>query len=171
MSAWDLRRRLRLVEELREAIQPSGWIPKAFEKPVTDAFGPEWWRILVVWSPTNPTLMLMMETFLEKAKLYNLPDADDSATPATPEEEQRLLEMDSALRQQMILKLLDLQKSFLLMALHNAEQRGDAATGVQQRLDLFLRYQSMVKRQFYKALREYRALKNEFSKAPLDTDE
>jgi len=159
LKAWELRRRLKVLEELREIVEERTLIPAELEKPVTQAFGADFWRTLVEWTPTSVSMLHMVRIMVERSEAYGL---QLPGRPPTPEEERKYLEFDSFARRQMMLKLVDVERQHLLLAIHYVGQTEDGQTVLKDRadrLDLFLRYQTTARREFYGALKEYQQLK------------
>ena len=89
-----------------------------------------------------------------------------SAIPVTPAElavEEKYKGVEANLRYQMILKLIDMEAQHLLRTSREMEARVIARARLGERFDLFLRYESKVRRDFYRALAEYLAAKNQVS--------
>jgi hypothetical protein len=74
-----------------------------------------------------------------------------SETPLVREKQQ---ERESQLRMQMILKLLDVKAQQLQLELHRLRDAQNSGARA-ERLDLFIRYHTTARREFYSALREY----------------
>ena len=82
--------------------------------------------------------------------------------PPTAEQERMYMEYDTKSRHEMVLKLMDLKKDELLLAIHRlgtTKAGGRSILEEVDRLDLYLRYQTAARREFYRALHEYREAK------------
>lgn len=160
LSPFNLKQRIKFIEHLQQEMAKGGSdLRPQWEKPVTRAFGSAFWRIVNDWKPADPVLMMMNEAIVEKSRLFkkNLP-----CGTMTAEEEEKYRAADSLSRKQMVLNLIDEQKQFLLLALHFVENggSGDSAADGMGRLDLFMRYHTTARRDFYRALEEYERHKN-----------
>ncbi len=155
LKAWELRRRLKVLEEVRNIVEKHTLISPEWEKPVTQAFGADFWRTLVEWTPTEPLLLHMLRIGLVRSRAYGLKLPQE---PPTPEEEKEYVAADALARRQMMLKLVDVEKQHLQLALRHVQQTEDAGAVLSDkadRLDLFIRYQTTARREFYRALKEY----------------
>ncbi len=174
LTAWQLGRRLKELEALREAFESRGGIlADEWEKPVSAAFGRDFWKTLVDWTPVPVDAILMgfLRGVREREELYGM---EPLGEPLTPEEKQECLRLDTFARQQMMLKLLDLERRHLLLALHHVQRTADSARASEERsgrLDLFLRYQTTARREFYRALKEYLQLKKDLRCSPSAEEE
>src|SRR5260370_33576189 len=108
--------------------------------------------------PTNVRLHFMNEIALGRSRSD---DMDLGIGSPTPDQEREYSTAETALRMQMISKLLDFEKRHLQLALDYVQMTDDAGivAGI-HRLDLFVRYLTTAKRDFYRALKEYRQTKN-----------
>jgi hypothetical protein len=98
--------------------------------------------------------MHMVEMLFAKHQIFG---GEPPVEPPTPEEERKYLEIDSFSRQRMMLKLLDVEKQHLFLALNYVAHTKGEESAVERtaRLDLFVRYQTTARREFYRALNEY----------------
>jgi len=149
--------KLKLLEYLEQRFQAHPLVSEfpEMEKQIVDAFGAEFWKTLVRWEPANPWLLNFGILAAERHDVFDteLPE------PPNPEARQRFIKADEYARMQMMRKLIELQKQHVLSAIQHVRDAQAAPDGQVQRLDLFLRYQTKSRRDFYQALREYRSLK------------
>jgi len=154
----ELRARLRLVEDLRTAFKQNLTLSSQLKEQVSHAFDAGFLNTLVEWRPTNITLSLLMSSMLDKSKLLGTVVGDG---PPSDEQKRHYMECDTELRLQMVLKLLDVKEQGLLFDLYRAKEAkaGGRLPEWMERLDLFVRYQTNARREFYRALGEYHAAK------------
>lgn len=152
---------IKLLDYLRAEVKSRGVLPPDLEEAVTQACGANFWKALAEWTPLSPVRIIisrLTELAVEKSKMYGtkLPEAKVS-----PEEGKKYVASDGIKGQEMICKIIDIYKSQLSSALRPAE-RGGAMLLVDRltRLDLAIRYQTTARRDFYRALREYREARN-----------
>jgi hypothetical protein len=161
----ELSQRLKFLEELREMIQIGSLRSDEWKGPITEAFGEEFWMTLAEWEPQN--LIYAQLAYCAAIKTESFPPSliDELNLPG---KEQTQKWLDPLPRQEMQLKLLDLKRQHLLEALHFAEESrdGQAVTqGTAGPLDLYLRYRTQARRDFYRALKDYRELKADLMRA------
>jgi hypothetical protein len=155
----ELRRRLKLIEELESRFRafPNVSEYPEMEKQITDVFGVQFWRTLTEWEPANPVALQLAMMAVERSDIYGteLPtEAHD------PEAERKHMKADEFARMQMMTKIVELERQHLLSVIqHFRDAQGRALEDPVQRLDLFLRYQTKSRRDFYHTLREYWSLK------------
>jgi hypothetical protein len=153
-----LREKLKLLDELESRFQGYPVVSKysEMEKEITNLFGGQFWKTLTEWRPANPVALHVAMAVVARHEVY------DTTLPMgapNPEAMQRIIKADEEARIQMMRKLVELQKQHVLSASqHGRDAQGDP-DGQAQRLDLWLRYQTKSRRDFYQALREYRSLK------------
>lgn len=161
LIASELKMRQKLLEELEKRIRQGGSLPEELVDSASQAFGSNFCKTLIDWAPVNVTLLRMMEVVLEKSKLFGV---EPPVAPPTPDGERIYTQVERSVRRQMMLKLLDLEKQHLQLALDRVLNTDDAGIFVKEgihRLDLFLRYLTTAKREFYRALKEYREAKKD----------
>jgi hypothetical protein len=167
LSALELRPRLELLENTQTAFAQSGCLNPDLEDPLTRAFGIEFWKTLVEWQPLNTTMVRLLETTVERQKVFSMEPLVD---PPTAEQERMYMEYDTKSRNEMVLKLMEMKKDELLLAIHRSETTKAGERSILEeadRLDLYLRYQTTARREFYRALHEYREAKAQSAqKAP-----
>lgn len=156
------RSRLKILDDLIDRISRREDIAKSpdLEKVVIEEFSEEFWKLLTDWRSDSPTLYALAQTMLEKSALFHteLPpvyrDAVGEGRPVLPPN----------LYQELMRKLIDQEKRNLLRGLEEGRTPEDEI----QRAELFLRYHTKARRDFYHALREYRILKNAKKGVPPD---
>jgi hypothetical protein len=152
----ELRQRLKLLDELESrfrAFQNVSQYPE-MQKQITDAFGGQFWRTLTEWEPANPVMLQLAMVAVNRNEVYgtDLPKEADE-----PEAARKHMKADENARMQMMTKLVELERQHLLYATHHSQ--GGGLDDRAHRLDLFLRYQTKSRRDFYHALREYWSVK------------
>jgi hypothetical protein len=159
LSASELRPRLELLENTQTAFAQSGCLNPDLEDPFTRAFGIEFWKTLIAWQPLDTMMVRLLEAGLEKQKAFAMKPLED---PPTAEQERTYIEYDTKSRHEMVLKLMDMKKEELQLAIHRlgtTNVGGRSIVEEADRLDLYLRYQTAARREFYRALHEYREAK------------
>ena len=159
LSVPELRPRLDLLENTQIDFAQTGSLNPDLEDPLTRAFGVEFWRTLIAWQPLNTMMVRLLEAGAEKQKAFAMKPLED---PPTPEQERMYMEYDTKSRHEMVLKLMDLKKDELLLAIHRlgtTKAGGRSILEEVDRFDLYLRYQTAARREFYRALHEYREAK------------
>jgi hypothetical protein len=159
MTPSELRRRLKSVEDLEEIVSLESRLDSRMEEPVSKAFGAEFWKMLQEFTPENITLLNIAAMGLEAYPAYGM---DDPSPRPTPEQEKSYRRADSCARIEMRTKFVQLEKLHLQQALRFVEQTGNGvieAAASSNRLDLFLRYATTTRRDFYRTLRDYLEIK------------
>jgi hypothetical protein len=159
LSTSELRPRLELIENTLIDFAQSGCLNPDLEDPFTRAFGIEFWKTLIAWQPLDTMMVRLLEAGLEKQKAFAMKPLED---PPTAEQERTYIEYDTKSRHEMVLKLMDMKKDELQLAIHRLGATNAGGRSIVQeadRLDLYLRYQTGARREFYRALREYREAK------------
>lgn len=155
-SAGEIRSRLKILDELQEAIRRDQFVHPRYEQMITRLFGAEFWATLTKWEPPSRVTLFSQKLAAvvhERSQIFN------HELPIEPptEEEKSTLAADYKARTQMIDKLVDLKKNYLLLDLHRAHGIDGEASSAEPsgRLDLALRYHTKARRDFYRALEEY----------------
>jgi hypothetical protein len=159
LSTSELRPRLELLEHTLIDFAQTGCLNPDLEDPFTRAFGIEFWKTLIAWQPLDTMMVRLLEAGLEKQKAFAMKPLED---PPTAEQERTYIEYDTKSRHEMVLKLMDMKKEELQLAIHRlgtTNAGGRSIVEEADRLDLYLRYQTGARREFYRALREYREAK------------
>ena len=159
LSASELRPLLELLENMQIDFAQTGSLNPDLEDPLTRAFGVEFWKTLIAWQPLDTMMVRLLEAGLEKQKAFAMKPLED---PPTAEQERTYIEYDTKSRHEMVLKLMDMKKDELQLAIHRlgaTNAGGRSIVEEADRLDLYLRYQTGARREFYRALREYREAK------------
>jgi hypothetical protein len=151
----ELRRRIDLLNDVDSC--PGGYLTRELQESVTRAFGVEFCQILTGWTAADSVMMMMFRTMRFKEQTYKL---EPMADPPSPEDEAKCAGVDIQIREQYRRKLVAMERGHLMQALAYVQRASTGATGAgKDRLELFLRYQTSARRDFYRALREYRATK------------
>ena len=151
----ELRRRLKLLDELESKFRafPNVSEYPEMQKQITDAFGAQFWSTLIEWEPANPVALQLAMVAVERSEVYG---TDLPKEANEPEAARKHMKADENARMQMMTKIVELERQHLLYATHHSQ--GGGLDDRAHRLDLFLRYQTKSRRDFYHALREYRSL-------------
>lgn len=159
--AWqglELRRRLKLLQDLRKELDHKEVLSPEWETPVTGAFGPAFWAALADWTPLDLETLWSIHfarATIERCKVY---DRELAEPPPTPDEQRQYSAAALLSRLQFARKLIDFQEQHLRLALHQLSKSGDRGAEYDNtgRLDLLLRYVTTARRDFYRALAEYK---------------
>ena len=147
---------LTLLEQLSLKVENGEKLPPELEQPVTQFFGATLWKKLAQWAPnTVSTLVSRLTTVaIERSKLFGEP-LPGAMIPV--EEDKSLVVAKEILGQKMLSDIIDIYKTNLMWYLDLLE-RGGAVSREElvSRVDLAIRYQTAARRDFYRALREYR---------------
>jgi hypothetical protein len=138
-----LRSRLKIIDELNDRISGGKSIAD-LEKVVIEAFDEEFWKLITEWGSESPALYAMAQALLQKSAIFHTepPLISGDSVAVLP----------ANLYQELMRKLLDQEKRNLLRGLEEGRTPEDEV----QRAELFLRYHTKGRRDFYHALREYR---------------
>jgi hypothetical protein len=145
----EVRRRYKLLNELRIYVKHHSGPSAEFEKPVTEVFGAEFWRMLKEWETPS------WYTLREFTKFCELQDAGASLPPADQAELDKYSAIQSNVQYQMQRKLIDLEIHHLLRSGREQEAFVNARARQGEKLDLILRYETKVRRDFYRAYAEF----------------
>jgi hypothetical protein len=151
---------IRLLDQLREAVERGHQLPGDLEGVITERFGHKVWEVLTQWKSQDVLLMHMMATVKNKAEFFN---TKPPVEPPTPKEEDLYNQIGSLLKHEMALKVIDLLKHYLADQ-QRSNQTGQNPAAATSRLELFIRYQTAARREWYRVLREYMRLKAELAK-------
>ena len=147
---------IKMLDALYNRTVERGCLPPELEEPVTQICGPELWKILAQWPPVNPVGVLMGRLnlmTLEREELFGC----ESSMPDLSEEEKKQIFDANALRElELICKLIKAYKQVLLTASSSVEKGSMFQGGRESRLDLFVRYSTTARRDFYRSVREYK---------------
>src|SRR5260370_3275446 len=152
---------IKLLDHLRTEVESHKVLPPDFEEPVTQACGAHFWKTLTEWAPLSPERIMvsrLIEVGVERSKIfgYQLPEAK-----VCPEEGKKYVASDAVKEQEMICKLIDIYKNQLISPLRPLHTGAPMSLNDRvRRLDLAIRYLTTARRDFYRALREYREAKN-----------
>jgi hypothetical protein len=174
LTASEIRRRCRLCEEFRADVERLNYIHPEWEKPITEAFGSDFWTNVNNWVPPLKHLCAIAigMVAVDRNDVYG---SELPLDPRTPEVTEKFVANHDLAKREMVLKLIELQAQHLAQGLRWAEhEEKNPADQRDMRLDLFLRYRTTASRAFYRALAEYRkaaADSSGRSNAALEPDE
>jgi hypothetical protein len=151
---------IRLLDQLREAVERGHQLPGDLEGVITERFGHKVWEVLTQWKSQDVFLMHMLVAAKNKAEFF---DTKPPVEPPTPKEEDLYNQIGSLLKHEMALKVIDLLKHYLADQ-QRSNQTGQDPAAATSRLELFIRYQTAARREWYRVLREYMGLKVELGK-------
>lgn len=162
---------LRKQMEFLDAFWGAGGFPSRlgeWKQPVTAAFGADFWQYFEEWEPTDAELLyhLKYSELSRKSRVFEwhptVVEKKDRAELVKEAKEIKEIDIvakavSSHARFQLLGKLIELKKQALLEALQYVVgmETGEATASGKNRLELFLRYQTTAKRDFYRALKEY----------------
>jgi hypothetical protein len=152
--------RIILLDILRDSMQKAGRLPPEFEEPVTHAFGPDLWKTLTEWAPVNPVnvwISRLTSCRVERTEMYG---TEPSIANLSAEEKKQISDANDLKGSEMVCKLIDVYKLLLFSTLRSIEKGGMMPDERESRLDLFIRYSTTARRDFYRSLREYREATN-----------
>jgi hypothetical protein len=158
VTAGELRRRLKFLDDLQGMIG-NGSLDSRLEEDVTKALGEQFWKMLNEFTPVNIFKLQLMSHVVEHSTIHG---GQIPVPRPTPKQEAEYREIDAFWRIQMRSKLVEEEKRHLQFALRYLEQTegGNLGTAASSdRLDLYLRYSSTARREFYRALNAYLAIK------------
>ncbi len=152
---------IKLLDELKARAQTLKSLPPEFEERVTKAFGADFWKTLQEWMPVDRARMWVFaieKIAEERAEIYG---TESCLGTVSPEEEKKFVKADGVKQLEMIYKLIDLYRHSILTTFGNSAERGGRVMCDEwvSRLDLAIRYLTTARRDFYRALREYREAK------------
>ena len=155
-SRADLRTGLRLLSNLHNVVQESGWFHLEELKPeIVRAFGEEFLSLLTHWIPMSPSAIKMANSLAKHAEKFPLPH------PQVVESKNTRVVADPQQSLQMALKLIDLMNEYLESLLRIADLDADS-TGQQSRvsaMELATRYYTTATRELERAVNWYQYLK------------
>jgi hypothetical protein len=155
----EVRKRLKFVEGLESRVRSEQPLDSRLKEPVSKALGAEFWKMLQEYTPANIIALHLVADGLDRLDAYDL---EHSGTNPTPEQEEEYRQAESFTRIQMRTKLVHLEKLHLQVAfryLKQSEAGGVGTATCSDRLDLFLRYASTARREFYRTLNSYLEIK------------
>lgn len=164
----QVQRRLDFLKQLRAEVERNNYIPAAFKEPVTRALGEEFWKLLVVYLPSDLTIRhRMTEMFVQFERKQTLEGPKDQVggrrnfPPPTDEQIEKYAKSDLLAQGEFALRLIDQEREHLTLLLSNVGQFGGEADAGQDPVQLALRYQAAARNDFYRGLKELRLLKDE----------
>ena len=160
-GAMEFRRRMKVLDELRTVCGNGRSIPANLQRSVIEMLGPKFWQLLTEWAPKNYVAMMLANMTYEKRKLLHMEDMESSLPVPSPDELQQFADRDAVGRKDMQLKLIAIRKDFeetLDRRARVSSSRDAAQTHPSERLDLFLRYGTTARRDFYRALAVFQAV-------------
>lgn len=156
LTSFELKRRIALLGDIAQHLSCHGRLTGDMEKLTEKALGTAFLRTLHDWEPLDPTLIRMNENLLAKQRIYDL---EPVVQPPAQEKCDEYRAIEGSIRIQTLLKLTQLKQQDFQLALQFVQETGERSTVVKDRLEIFLRYQTAARRDFYRALHEYRQLK------------
>jgi hypothetical protein len=155
-----LGRKLQLVRELKQKVEPGGYVSDAWKEAIIAAFGERFYAMLQEWKPTNPVLLPVLDMIVKKSETFRgieLPGRKLSSDELKAVSKEQTA-FEDPLRLQFVAKLLEMQQMHLEQLI---EAGPSAATERKQTdpLERFLRYQTTVKRDLYRAIERYLEVK------------
>lgn len=156
----QIRGRMDFLDDVSQALRRNGRLGDEWKEPMTAAFGADFWQSLREWEQTDKHLlwgMLLFADMEKKEEMYNLSPVAEKNPLKETEVDAVARAVRSKERSQMLAKLVEVKQQALQEALQYAVgvEAGEATTAGKNRLELFLRYQTTAKRDFYRALEEY----------------
>lgn len=155
-TAYRLSRKLQLVQELKNKLLADGHLTEQSKEMIVGQFGERFCALVNEWQPTQPVLLALLELMVYKAETF--PGVELPRPPMTSEELSRTAERHNALedplRRQFLGKLFDLERMHLEQLLA-WEIAGAAERRQSDPLERFIRYQTTIKRDLYRALDRY----------------
>jgi hypothetical protein len=151
---------IRLLDQLREAVEAGRQLPGDLEEPITRKFGAKIWQTLTQWKSQDVILMHLLATVMNKTEFFH---TKPLVEPPAPNEETLLKKIGSILEHEMALKVIDVLKHYVADE-QRSNQTGQDPAAATSRLELFIRYQTAARREWYRVLREYMGLKAELGK-------
>ena len=185
LTPFELRKRLGFLDEFYAEVSGSPHRLMEWRQPLIAAFGVDFWEVLAAWEPIDSGYVLELrlsralqdefsvlmgprdlvarfgESALQpegkkllKDLLEGMQETWDKAVKDAVREADDSVKSNE--RFQLLLKVIELKKQALQEALQYvvAVETGEAANG-KNRLELFLRYETAAKRDFFRALEEY----------------
>jgi hypothetical protein len=146
---------LMTLDRVRGEVAEHGRVQPESQKSITEIFGAEFSQALVESDCRK------LATQMIPARLVQIDGEEDKGRelpplPATPEEERAFL------RQQILLKSLDIATLYLYSQLSGEIKDGPTNKENTHPLDLYVRYQTTARRELYRALEAYREAKANF---------
>ncbi len=153
---WNISRRLRLLNDLRNDVWSTGWISDRWREWLIGAFGQTFCDILMQWHATGGHHLIMHEMLIQKRQLLGSDPQPDDKQLSDAAERQALLE--APLRRQIVLKLIELEEGFLVAQGTEMSSRDSRSS---DRLELLQRYETTERRNLHRAIREYVQVKRD----------
>jgi hypothetical protein len=159
---WDIRGKIRLLEDLAEDCKV-GYVSERWCEPLNRAFGPEFYETLADWKPTGGELVAMLESWVWKDRNYNpesLPSEEDQQAALS-----RQGKLEDPLRQQMLAKLISLERQHweFYMRVHGRDLSRSTESSHSDPLDIAVRYQTSIWKDLYRAINEYYRLQKDLN--------
>ena len=147
---WNTQKRLRLLQELRQNVEPMGWVSERWKEPLDAAFGDALYNILRQWHTTEGMHFLMTEMMIKKNEIYQLQERPPEEKIAAAAEKQARLE--APLRRAAVMKFIDMQEQSLIS---QASIQAASQSQHSDPLELYQRYETTARRNLHRAIREY----------------
>jgi hypothetical protein len=154
------KQRVEILKNLHTSITTSGRVPPEFEEQVTRAFGPVFSKQVAQWASGDGVRFWsasLMEIAEERQRVFGL---EPSFAPPSAEEKKRISESNDLKEIEATRKLIEVVIDILVNNFCPVESGGALLNERASRLDLFIRYSTTARRDFYRSLREYWEAKN-----------
>jgi hypothetical protein len=162
LTPFQVRGRKELLKNLVAAVAGAPHRLGDWKEEITAAFGADFWQTLETWQPLDPGLLydvVLTKDIKPKIEMYDLESiCVEKKDPAIEEAMDRAVKTVRAQeRREMFIKLTEVKQQALQEALQYAVgvETGEVGANGKNRLELFLRYQTTAKRDFFRALEEY----------------
>ena len=164
LKARKTEQALKLLDELRTKVENRRVLPPEFEAPVTQVFGPNFWKRLTEWDPPDPVMILCSRSAEHAVEISKLFDREMPEEKVSPEEkkkyEKKYVTADGVKEKEMMCKIIDIYRDLLVTRSRPGESGGILPDERGSRLDLSIRYHTTARRDFYRSLMEYWETKN-----------
>lgn len=178
----QLERKMASLAELRKLVKQSGHVPDDLKERTISSFAQWFYSAIEQFRVSNPTALQMSEMLERKRQLFGwaatppehepsgthgppeeIPEGSEGQkpqdTPENPEKTRHEKILEDSLKQQFLDKLFELEKSHIQHLLSRPAKSVDAAAKETEPLERFLRYDTTIKRDLYRAITKYRELK------------
>jgi len=160
-----LREGLRLLEAVQQEFLRLERIDERWHAALDQAFGAQFRKLLTEWAPSDLSAVMIAHQLTEHQKLYggSLPFSREEPDSKEGEEKVPKVILDPEQNKQMILKLLELEKSVVSDLWKSSDQRdaSDSARAQTSAVDFAPRYFSTACRDLHRAVAWYIQLKKE----------
>lgn len=116
---------LRLVESVKQDFANVGRIDEKWHDSLDKAFGAQFWHELTQWTPSNPDAAMAADQISMFSRTYNMEMPRLDGNSGYSNEPKVILDQNQS--KQMVVKLLEMQKSVLCDLWSSAEQRNSSS--------------------------------------------